>query len=175
MYKYLLIILLLITSCSKKAEIPSIEMERNSGADEIIDNLLLIASSGEKIEWQMNAGQAQRFLNYKLLIAYKVFVESLNMEDKNYYSSDSAYVHEITDEFIGMGNVELITPKGILRTDKITWNRKTNMIHAPNQVYIKRYNHEMWGENLYTNSNLDFINMEKVSGTGVVDEKIFDD
>ena len=175
MYRWLVLIALVFTACGEKSEVISLNLEKNVGPDEIIDNLQMFATTGEKIEWQMTAGRTKRFLNDRSMIAYDVNLETLNMDDKNFYSSDSAYVYEIQDEFIGMGNVEIITPKGILRTDKIIWNRKTDRIHAPNEVYLKRFEHEMWGKNLHTNSNLDFINMERVSGKGIVDDDFFTD
>ena len=172
---YLLIIVAVISGCGDKSEISSLDLEKNIGPDEVIDNLIMLATTGNQIEWQMSAGHTQRFIEEKKMIAFDVFMETLNLEDKNFYRSDSAFVYDIQDEFIGMGNVEIITPNGTLKTEKIIWNRKSDRIHAPLRVYIKRQDHEMWGANLITNSNLDFINMEKVSGSGVIDDKMLID
>jgi lipopolysaccharide assembly outer membrane protein LptD (OstA) len=129
----------------------------------------MTATSGENIEWLMRANEAWRFNSERRWIAYEVFLETINMEDKNFFRSDSVYVYEITDEFIGMGNVEIISPRGTLFTEHIIWHRLSDRITAPNEVHLIRDGHQIWGSELYTNSNLDFIDMKTVSGHGVVE------
>jgi predicted transcriptional regulator len=164
-----------LISCAGNDEMTTQEMGRNVGPDEVINNLVMTATTGEDIEWQMTAELAKRFNSQRKWIAYDVILETINQEDTNFYRSDSVYVLEIEDEFIGMGNVEIINQRGLLRTDKIIWYRKSDRIFAPNLVYLNRDDHEMWGENLFTNSSLDYIEMQNVRGHGTIDESLFTD
>jgi len=169
----LLFYAVITTSCKKKIEMPSAEIEKLTGADEIIENVTMISISRQNVEWQMKAALSKRFTGDKFMVAYDVEMETINTQDKNFYSSDSVYVYEIKDEYVGMGNVVIISPKAVLKTDKIIWNRLTDSIFAPDEVYIVRDRHQMWGTTLYTNSTLDYINLMNVKGQGTVDEKIF--
>ena len=126
----------------------------------------MILHSGEKTEWLMTADLVERFNSERYWWAYSVFLETLNNEDKNFYRSDSIHVSDISNIFTGMGNVEIISPNGYLSTDKIIWNRMTERIHAPNNVYIKKDSNEIWGNDLNTNMNLDFIDLRHVRGSG---------
>jgi len=161
-------------SCGKKnTEMASAEIEKQTGPDEIIENVMMVSTTKDKVEWQMNATLSKRYTADKFMIAYEVTMETLNMTEKNFYRSDSVYVYEVRDEFIGMGSVEIISPNAVLKTEKIIWNRLTDTVYAPDEVYIIRDKHEMWGTSLYTNSTLDYINLQNVRGHGVVDDKIF--
>jgi len=166
-------LILFFTGCDVKNDMTGQEIEITHEADEIIENVVMTTMMGSKIEWEMKAQLSKRYTADKFMIAYYVTLETLNTMDKNFYSSDSVYVYEVQDEFIGMGNVIITNPKATLKTDKIIWNRLSDKVHAPNDVYLKRDNHEMWGSNLFTNSRLDYIDMQGVSGHGVV-ERIID-
>ena len=159
----------LFTSCTNRSDISTQNIEKISGADEIIHNMTMVSTIGETREWLMTATYFERFNSEKRWVAYNVFLETLNEVDKNFYRSDSVFVSEITDVFTGMGNVEIISPNGILHTDKIIWDRKTDRIHAPNDIYIINNQNEIWGNYLFTNSNLDFVDLRHVSGIGSVE------
>ena len=161
----------MVISCSDGTEIATQEIARNTGADELIHDLTMLSTIGDKTEWQMQSRYVERFTDERRWVAYEVFMETMNEADKNFYRSDSVYVNDIEDTFTGMGNVEIISPSGILETDLIIWNRRTDQIHAPNDVYLKRNQHEMWGADLYTNSNLDYVDMKRVRGHGTVDNE----
>ena len=172
----ILIIILFITysififvSCSPTSEISIQSIEKVSAADETIDNFTMYSTIGQNTEWKMNAVYFERFPNERRWVAYDVFLETLNENDKNFYSSDSVFVSEITDILIGMGNVKITSPNGFLSTDKIIWDRRIDRIHAPNEIYLKDAHNELWGNNLYTNSNLDYVELINVSGTGETD------
>ncbi|MCL2063533.1 MAG: hypothetical protein FWG98_04080 [Candidatus Cloacimonetes bacterium] len=158
-----------IFSCADRAEISTQDIERVTEADEIIHDFTMLSTIGEMQEWFMKADYFERFSKERRWMAFNVFLETLNETDKNFYRSDSLFVSEITDVYTGMGNVEIISPNGILHTDKIIWDRRTDRIHAPNDVYIKNDNNEIWGSVLYTNSNMDFVDLRHVSGIGSVE------
>jgi hypothetical protein len=166
-----------LSGCRAGDEIASQDIEKNIGPDEIIEQLTMMSTIGGDVEWQMKATLAHRYNTDRRWIAYHVDMETLNQDDKSFYRSDSVYVHEIQDEIVGMGNVVLISERGILKTNLVTWHRLTDRIHAPGNFYIVRDDHEMWGENLITNSSLDFIDAQRVSGRGTLDPeelKMFD-
>ena len=162
----LIIFLLFFTACKERGEISTQNIERETSADEIIHNFTMVSTIGENQDWIMKATYFERFTKDRRWVAFDVFMETLNEDEKNFYSSDSLFVSEVTEIYTGMGNVEIISPNGILHTDKIIWDRKTDRIHAPNDVYIKNENHEIWGSVLYTNSNMDFVDLKEVSGIG---------
>ena len=156
----------LMISCVERADISTSTLEKNQGADELIHNFTMVSTIGEIQEWLMHANYFERFSKEKRWVAYDVFLETLEEGEKNFYRSDSVYVSEVTDILTGMGNVEIISPNGILHTDLIIWNRRTDRVHAPNEVYIKNDKNEIWGTELFTNSNLDFVDLKNVSGIG---------
>ena|GEM_PF-3006432 len=166
MGKILIVCLFFIISCTSKLDITTQNIDKLSGADETIDHFTMVSTIGDDQEWFMTANYFERFSKEKRWVAYTVFLETLNEEEKNFYKSDSVFVSEISDVLIGMGNVEIISPNGILQTDKIIWDRRNDRVHAPNDVYIKNDNNEIWGNDLYTNSNLDYIDLKSVSGRG---------
>jgi len=123
----------------------------------------------EKTEWMMKADIVERFNIDKYWWAYTVVLETLNNDNKNFYKSDSIHVSDQTDILTGYGNVEITSPNGYLSTDKIIWNRRSDMVYAPNDIYLKRDNNEIWGRDLHTNMNLDFIDLKQVKGRGSLD------
>ena len=163
---YTIFFLLFLISCVNKSEIATQSIEKITGADETIDNFTMVSTIEETQEWLMTAVYFERFSKERRWVAYDVYLETLNENDKNFYRSDSVFVSEITDILTGMGNVEIISPNGILLTDKIIWDRKNDRIHAPNDIYLKNERNEIWGSYLFTNSNLDFIDLQHVSGIG---------
>ena len=165
----LLLILLLFTACTNNSEITTADIERRIGPDETIESFRVVSTFGENQEWLMIADLVKRFNAERRWIAYNVFMETLNEDDKNFYRSDSVFVSDVTNILTGMGNVEVLTPRGILKTDLIHWNRMNNRIHAPNDVYLTRDSHELWGSDLHTNSSLDFVDLRNVSGTGLLE------
>jgi LPS export ABC transporter protein LptC len=164
----LLPLLILFAACTNSSEIATADIVRNVGPDETIDNFTVVSTIGERQEWLMIADLVKRFNEERRWVAYNVFMETLNEEDKNFYRSDSVFVSDITNILTGMGNVKITTPSGILKTDLIHWNRMSDRIHAPNDVYLTRDSHEIWGSDLRTDSNLGFIDMRNVTGHGTL-------
>lgn len=172
--KYIYILFsLFLTFCSSNSESITKEIKKRNGHDELILGLQIITTTKNATEWVMNSETVKRYNNEKKWVAYKVFLETINEENKNFYQSDSAYISEIDDILTGMGNVIVISPRGKLYTDKIIWNRMKDEIHAPGEIYLKNDDNELWGSNLYTNSNLDYIDLRNVSGKGQADDNIF--
>jgi len=162
----LLPLLILFAACTNSSEITTADIERVVGPDETIDFFTVVSTIGETQEWLMTADHVKRFNAERRWVAYNVFMETLNEDDKDFYRSDSVFVSDITNIMTGMGNVEILTPRGLLRTDLLHWNRMNDRIHAPNDVYMTRDNHEFWGSDLHTNSGLDFVDLRSVSGQG---------
>jgi lipopolysaccharide assembly outer membrane protein LptD (OstA) len=154
--------------CRNKSEIATTDIEKRSGPDELIDNFTVISVIGDSQEWYMTSEFMKRFNSERRWVGYNVIMETLNSEDMSFYKSDSIFVSDITNILTGMGNVEIINPRGILKTDLIHWNRRSDQIHAPNDVYMTRDGHEFWGTNLHTNSSMDYIDLRNVSGEGVL-------
>jgi hypothetical protein len=165
--------ILTLNNCKSSPNIIFDDLVINTGPDETIYNLKMITVTGDKTEWQLEASYAKKFSEKKNWIAYEVEMETLNEEDKNFYSSDSVYVFEIENEFIGYGNVVIKTPNALLKTDKVIWYRNRDRIFAPNDVYFVRDNNEMWGKNVVTNSNLDFLDARNINGQGSSNDKSF--
>lgn len=171
-FLYFLVIVFLISACTRSSDLITQDIDRIYGPDEIIDSLTIISSSKDEVEWIMTSALVKRYSVQKRWTAYDVFIESIEEENKNFYSSDSAFISEMDNIFTGMGNVVIISPNGILKTQKLTWNRLNNQIHAPEEVYLKRNDNEFFGRNLYTNINFDYVDLREVSGHGTIDEKM---
>ncbi|MCK9328334.1 MAG: LPS export ABC transporter periplasmic protein LptC [Candidatus Cloacimonetes bacterium] len=168
------IIISFLSSCSKSDEIPVTQLDKKSGPDEIIDSLTIITISKDSVEWKMSSKLVKKYNQQKVWTAYEVFVESLEKNNQNFYQSDSAYISEVDDVLTGMGNVIITSPNGILKTRKIEWDRKTNKIHAPGYIYLKRDDNELTGTNLFTNINFDYVDLKNVSGHGTIKEDLFE-
>ncbi len=166
--------IIILNACTDSNEIHVKPMARAIGPDELIDSLTIISTSEDGVDWIMTAQHVKKFNQQKKWTAYQVFIESTEEDNKNFYESDSAYISEVDDIFTGMGNVVIISPKGILKTQKIEWNRKTNKIRAPGFVYLKKDENEFTGTNLFTNINFDYIDLKEVSGQGIIEEDMFE-
>ena len=162
---FTLCICIFLLSCQID-EVPTGSLDINRGPDVMIEKFGMSFLVDDTKEWYMNAGLVHKYTDEGRWIAYSVELETLSEVDKNFYRSDSAYIFERTDMLIGMGNVEIITPNGTLFTHYITWNRQTDEVHAPNEVYVKQIDNELWGSELYTNSSMDFIDLKQVRGRG---------
>ena len=166
--KLLIVILLFFVSCGDNSEITTADIVRNVGPDEMIDAFTVVTLIGEEQEWLMEADHMMRFNAERRWVAYNVFMETLTEESTNFYRADSVFVSDVTNIMTGMGNVVVTSPRGTLNTDLLHWNRMNDQIHAPYDVYIIRDEHEFWGDDLHSNSNMDFINLRNVRGMGRV-------
>ena len=160
------VFLFILVSCGDNTEITTVDINRVVGPDELIDSFSVVTLIGEEQEWFMVADHVKRFNNERRWIAYNVVMETLSEENTNFYRADSVFVSDITNIMTGMGNVVVVSPRGTLNTELLHWNRMNDQIHAPYDVYMVRDDHEFWGDDLYTNSSMDFVNLRNVRGMG---------
>ena len=169
MNKILLILhTIFLLSCTGGSEMTTAEISPVVGPDELIDFFSAVSIVGDEREWWMETEHMKRFNTERRWIAYNVYMETLGVETKNYFRADSVFVSDVSNIWTGMGNVVVITPRGTLNTDLIHWNRMDDRIHAPEDVHLIRDDHEFWGDDLHTNSSMDFVNLNNVRGAGQV-------
>ena len=166
---YILIAISLI-SCNRAGDIAQQAIDRASGPDSIIFGVEMTQITGGNIEWVMRSDIIHRFTSEQRWVAFNVFLETVGEEDKSFFEADSTFVNDFDDIIIGMGNVVITSPNGIMRTEKIIWNRMNDHIQAPGRAVIIRGGNEFRGFELFTNSGLTYINMRSVSGEGTLED-----
>ena len=168
---YILIFSFSVFCCSSD-EVLVGDLIANNGPNEIIELFEMHYYTGCSEDWRMSSALVHRYLTTSKWVLFTVELESLSETDQSFYRSDSAYVYESSDELLGMGNVQIRTKNGNLYTNLIEWDRTSDIIHAPNKVYIQEAENEIWGSDLYTNSKMSFIELVNVSGQGNSEIKI---
>jgi hypothetical protein len=59
-------------------------------------------------------------------------------------------------------------------SSRIVWDRNLDLLTAPGKVTLVRDGNVLRGENLRTNSRVEFAEMEKISAEGVFGEEYLD-
>lgn len=168
--------LFLINACDLSSKISVNKNHTEQAASEVIDSVLAVSYNEGTTDWKIIADKVDRFPEKHQWTGYKVRFESLesNTSQRTVITCDRADIDEISNIIIGIGNVEIKSPKGYLRTELLKFNRFTDEIEAPNYVYLKRGENVIQGSGLKTNVNFDYVNLQKVSGQGNSSEEIFD-
>ncbi len=138
----------------------------NPKPTEEIDSVIVLSSNGILPDWKIIAKKVDRFPEKRTWIGYQVHFETLNNNEKSIIICDIAEIDELSNILKGKGHVVLTSPKGLLKTELIIYNRFTNAIDAPGYVYLKRGSNIMEGYGLVTNVGFDFINLKQVTGHG---------
>ncbi len=172
----MMISLFLINACDLSSNISVSNNQAERKASEVIDSVYAVSYNEEKTDWKIIADKVDRFPEKHQWTGFKVRFESLesNTSQRTIITCDRAEIDEISNIIVGIGNVEIKSPKGYLRTELLKFNRFTDEIEAPNYVYLKRGDNIIQGSGLKTNVNFDYVNLQKVSGQGNSSEEIFD-
>jgi len=71
------------------------------------------------------------------------------------------------------GNVKLISAEGSIYTNRMIWDRNSDVIVAPDTVMLVRAGNILRGRNLRTNLSIYPTEMDSISAEGLFEEKEF--
>jgi LPS export ABC transporter protein LptC len=127
-------------------------------------------------EYHLEAKKIERFHDRKLLYGYGVTLSTYDKEGKinTVIKADTTIVDDARNLILASGHTVMTTPNGTLSTTNIAWDRGVDEITAPSQVKLTRDGSVLHGQNLRTNSKLSFVEMDKVSAEGIVNQKDID-
>lgn len=174
-YKYILacfilILILLLTGCGKSVlDQTSSPINRNL-PDEKSSNVVIYSYNEDKVDYILTAARIEKFYNLKRLYAYdvKIVTYDLDMKIKSEIVADTAFVDEARNFIQAIGNVVFNTPNGIIKSHVVNWERNYDEIYVPEKVTLIRDDDVLYGDNLRTDSNISFIEMNTVSAEGTV-------
>jgi LPS export ABC transporter protein LptC len=166
--------LALVTGCRPKVQ----PMGKTPAGlpDEQSDSVRVVAMTGDKIDYILEADHTDRFYKEKMLYAMQVHIVSYSEKDSTHstLTCDRAEMDETANTLTAIGDVVIISDNGKMRTEKLVWYRNTDSLYAEGKVMILRDQDLLEGFMLRTDINLDRIQLENVTATGVVNEKKLD-
>jgi LPS export ABC transporter protein LptC len=144
--------------------------------DEQSDSVRVVAMTGNKVDYILEADHTDRFYEKKVLYAKKVRVVQYNDKDSTYstLTCDRAEMDEVGNILTAIGDVVIVSDNGKMRTEKLVWYRDTDSLYAEGKVMVLRGEDVLEGFELRTDINLDHVSLTNVTATGVLDAKKMD-
>jgi LPS export ABC transporter protein LptC len=164
--------LLALFGCQSRLETATGVMDRNL-PDETSYNVKITQFNGTRTDYILEAGKIERFYDRRLLKAYKVDITAFDPKtgESSLLKADTTIVDDARNLIYANGNVFLSSGGGSVSSRRMVWDRNTDEIVAPDKVTLVRVGNVLKGENLRTNTRMDFAVMEKVSAEGFLDEE----
>ena len=128
-----------------------------------------------KIAYILNAERIDRYYDRRILNAYKVEIQALDKKTggTSFLKADSTIVDEARNMIMAHGNVKLISAEGSIYTNRMIWDRNSDVIVAPDTVMLVRAGNILRGRNLRTNLSIYPTEMDSISAEGLFEEKEF--
>ena len=144
--------------------------------DETSYDVRLIQYLDSRYEYQLEAKKIERFNDRHLMKGYGVTLTTYDKENRinSVIQADTTIVDDARNTIFAYGKAKMTSPNGTLSTSKLVWDRAVDEITAPERVTLTRDGSVLYGENMRTNSKLEFVQMDKVSAEGIVKEKDID-
>ena len=164
-------IIILIISCQKQ-EIPQNLPIEDKIPDEIADSIRVVTTTGETIDYILEAVHMYKYYDTKQTFVDTVFVTFYNPDEsvKSTLKCNKAEVNDAKNTLTGIGNVVVKSENGILKAPYMILDRNTNHIYASQGVILIRGENILYGEEMETDLNLDRVEITKVSAEGKLDE-----
>lgn len=171
----ILALLLVAAACDSKMETATSVLDRNL-PDETSYNVKITQFNRDKIDYVLEAGKIERFYDRRMLNAYKVNITTFDAKGGGVSSlrADTTIVDDARNLIYANGNVFLSSSGGSISSRRMVWDRNADELFAPDKVTLVRDGNVLKGENLRTNTRIDFAEMDRVSAEGIFDEKDFD-
>ncbi|MCB5249556.1 MAG: LPS export ABC transporter periplasmic protein LptC [Candidatus Cloacimonadales bacterium] len=172
----MLIAMLVFNACDLSSNIPYNRSLTKEPATETIDSVFVVATDGNNLEWLLHADKVEKYPDKQFWKAYNVKFESVPTDnsDPTIMTSNEAEIDEISNKITGKGNVIIISPNGLLKTEFLTLNRFNNEVFAPGFVYLEKEDNIIKGTGLTTNVTFDYVNLQQVSGEGTTSDAFFE-
>jgi len=137
--------------------------------------VILTEYEQNKIAYILNAERIERYYDRRILNAYKVEIQALDKKTggTSILKADSTIVDEARNMIMAHGNVKLISAEGSIFTNRMVWDRNSDVIVAPDTVMLVRAGNILRGRNLRTNLSIYPTEMDSISAEGLFEDKEF--
>lgn len=171
----LLSTLLALCACGKSNLDMKTETMKRGIPDETSNNVTLTEYEQNRIAYILNAERIERYYDRRILNAYKVEIEALDKKTggTSVLKADSTIVDEARNMILAYGNVQLMSAEGSIFTNRMIWDRNSDVIVAPDTVMLVRAGNILRGKNLRTNLSIYPTEMDSISAEGLFEEKEF--
>ncbi len=164
-------LIFLLSSCSKEEKTHFEKWNKNL-PDQKADSLYIKSMDGDKVTMELFAKSMSKFDKTKTTYFDSIKVISYSDTSNTVLTCLKAEIDEVTDVLTARKNVVVVNENGILKTDLLIWDRKTNILKAPNEVTVIREKHWMRGYNMVTKLDMKKIELEKVSARGTIEKDL---
>jgi len=139
------------------------------------DTVTLISLENEKIIWYLKAKHIIEFAKKKQIYAKEIEIYAFDDNDRivSTMTADSARINEVKKMLEARSNVKILSENGVLETTKIYWNLANNSVFTQENVKITRGDNVMYGNNLYTDIELNSAKLDNIKGEGEVEAQKF--
>ncbi len=172
----LLALLLVLSACDEKGlDVSTPAMDRNL-PDETSTNVTITEFNGLSTDYILTAKRIERYYDRQILNAYGARIQAYDAKKggTSLMEADSTIVDDARNMIYAYGNVKLSSPNGSISSGRMIWDRNMDEIIAPGPVTLVRSGNTLRGEDLRTNTRIDYAEMKTVSAEGIFNEEDFD-
>lgn len=166
----LLFLLLILSGCGKSVLSQTSKVLNRSLPDETSNNVNIYSYNQNRLDYLLTASKIERYYDLKRLWAWKVKITTYDEKGnvKSTIVADTTFVDEARNFIKAVGNVVLSSPNGTIKSHIITWDRNIDEIYCPEKVVLIREGNTLVGDNLRTDVNITFAEMNSVSAEGTL-------
>jgi len=171
-----LLLLVFAAGCEEKSlNIRTPALDRNL-PDETSTNVTITEYNGLATDYVLSAKRIERFYDRRILNAYGARIRAYDAKKggTSLMQADSTIVDDARNIIYAYGNVKLSSPNGSIEALRMIWDRNMDEITAPGPVTLVRDGNTLRGEDLRTNTRIDYAEMKTVSAEGIFNEQDFD-
>jgi len=170
------LLLLLLSACEQQDLSQASGVLDRSLPDESSNKVRITELNGDQVDYELYAERIDRFYDRRLLNAFGVQIRAFDPKTggTTNLKADSTIVDDARNMIFAYGNVLLSSPGGSVSSASMIWDRNLDEITAAGRVTVVRDGNTLRGQNLRTNPQVDFAEMDVVSADGLYDATDFD-
>ena len=163
------LLIFLLGGCENDLNVEMKSADKNI-PDEQSDSVRVITMDGDIITMEMHARHIDRYYKRKETLIDSLYLQNFN-EDGSLRSTltcNNAIINETRNEVTCIGDVVVVSENGRLEAPLLVWDRDTDKVQAEEGVKLTREDDTIWGERMFTDLELNNIEIIKVSAEGTV-------
>jgi len=163
------LLIFLLGGCEDDLNVEMKSADKNI-PDEQSDSVRVITMDGDIITMEMHARHIDRYYKRKETLIDSLYLQNFN-EDGSLRSTltcNNAIINETRNEVTCIGDVVVVSENGRLEAPLLVWDRDTDKVQAEEGVKLTREDDTIWGERMFTDLELNNIEIIKVSAEGTV-------